>query len=738
MRLRIALALPLLLCLLPAPSRAVDGEWFHVDRFRFAPGRGDLVVVHDSRRDRMVVFGGFDSDDNQYYGDVWALQKGTNPYWTQLAANGAGPSARKNAAGIYDPVRDRLIIFGGWTGSQTVNDVWAIPLDGSGSWVQLFPDGTPPGPRLGHSAIYDPVNDQMVIFGGNDGSNFYRDTWALSLSGGPPVWSQLALSGQTPEWRYGHTAVYDSRRHRMLLFGGFGGPMFQGENIWFQDTWALPLDSSAPWESLAVSGPLPRARAFHIATYDSTSDRLLTTLGGVAPIYYPAGDTLWSLTFGPTPTWSFTKPTGSLQGNNPQHYSGAGDRSGNLVLVDGTRGGRMNSGALSYSGTVQWTDISPSVPYPDQNKYAGMVYDLVNDRLLWTVICGQYESWKLDLEPEPHWTKLTNSIASAPCGNGTLIAYDSLGSQVFDYYGGGSADPFVGAVTPGGVFWGKPTPSGTLPFGGTPTFNSTDNSLYVYNSGNNVFSRFNPSTAVWTQLFPSGPFPPTGSGETQVYDPLRNRILLFGGSGLGSTVYAIQFSPSLSWGPLTTSGSPKAFSGARAIYDALRDRLVVYGGSGENEVWELSLGGTPTWRKLVIQGLFPPLSSPFYVMAVPSRDRMMFGTMDSITQDIWYVNFLSGTQVGVPGSPRPSLAIQAAGTNPVSQAVALSFSIPTSDPANLTVMDVRGRVLWSRDVGPLGAGYHRVSVDASLSTGVYFAHLRQSGRSATLKFVRVP
>ena len=33
--------------------------------------------------------------------------------------------------------------------------------------------------REGHSAVYDPVRDRMIVFGGRDGSAYLDDVWLL-------------------------------------------------------------------------------------------------------------------------------------------------------------------------------------------------------------------------------------------------------------------------------------------------------------------------------------------------------------------------------------------------------------------------------------------------------------------------------------------------------------------------------------------------------------------------------
>src|SRR5262249_21973435 len=59
-----------------------------------------------------------------------------------------------------------------------------------GTWLQE----PPPTTREGHSAIYDPVRDRMVVFGGFGGGFYFNhltnDVWALSLTG-RPTWTQL-------------------------------------------------------------------------------------------------------------------------------------------------------------------------------------------------------------------------------------------------------------------------------------------------------------------------------------------------------------------------------------------------------------------------------------------------------------------------------------------------------------------------------------------------------------------
>jgi hypothetical protein len=129
-----------------------------------------------------------------------------------------------------------MVVFGGLGGS-VLNDVWALSLSGTPAWNELSPTGTPPTARDLHTAIYDPVRDRMVVFAGYDDSGDRNDVWALSLSG-PPAWSALTPTSTPPTGRNGHTEIHDPVRGGMIVFGGSGGGY--RNDVW-RLNWGTPV-----------------------------------------------------------------------------------------------------------------------------------------------------------------------------------------------------------------------------------------------------------------------------------------------------------------------------------------------------------------------------------------------------------------------------------------------------------------------------------------------------------------
>jgi hypothetical protein len=98
--------------------------------------------------------------------------------WSLIAGSGTGPLGREGVASVYDAVRDRIIVFGGIGNGIGFEDVWSLGLGETAVWSELHPLDGAPAAREGSGGIYDPIRESMVFFGGS----ILNDTWALAWS----------------------------------------------------------------------------------------------------------------------------------------------------------------------------------------------------------------------------------------------------------------------------------------------------------------------------------------------------------------------------------------------------------------------------------------------------------------------------------------------------------------------------------------------------------------------------
>lgn len=246
---------------------------------------------------------------------------------------GAGPhpEPRVDGAIVYDSAEGRVLMFGGSASAGVSNDLWSYSL-AQRRWTELRPDGDKPPARLGHTAVFDTVRRQMLIFGGQ-ASGFFNDTWAYDLARNR--WSRLAAGGGAgPSRRYGHSGIYDAARDRMIVSHGFTDA---GR---FDDTWALDL-STGTWRDISPARGRPLRRCLHHAAYDAAGQQMLLYGGcasGAGPC--PLGD-LWSFDL---VAGGWTELTGSGRRPPPRdHYGLAFDSVRRRMVVFGGAGpGNLN------------------------------------------------------------------------------------------------------------------------------------------------------------------------------------------------------------------------------------------------------------------------------------------------------------------------------------------------------------------------------------------------------------
>jgi hypothetical protein len=201
------------------------------------------------------------------------------------------------ASAVYDSANNRMIVFGGTSTAcgfpgNLATGVWVLSnangLGGTLTWTQLSPTGSAPLDRLVHTAVYDPTNNRMIVFGGLAASGgLVNDVWVLSNAnglGGTPTWTQLTPGGAVTPIRDFHSAVYDPGTNKMIVFGGANiaatpaNPCFYSNDVWVLSN-ANGLGGTPTWTQLAPTGGPPEQRAVHTAVFNSATNRM-TIFGG--------------------------------------------------------------------------------------------------------------------------------------------------------------------------------------------------------------------------------------------------------------------------------------------------------------------------------------------------------------------------------------------------------------------------------------------------------------------------
>lgn len=322
---------------------------------------------------------------------VWGGTQTIQGIWVPLFPGGTAPASRWGMLSVYDATNQQMVLYAGIGGtwSQAVNpynDTWILSLTpGSETWAQLLTDAVGPtcaspigtvNCRFWHDGVFDPVNNQLVIFGGRGGAGtvWFNDAWALPLTGSP-TWTQLTPGGLTPPGRAQFQAAYDATNARMLLFGGlsYNGSTF----TYYNDTQALTLGSSPAWSQLTTTSD-PTGRCTHSVAYDPVSGRILVHAGddGISTVFL---DDSYSLDLG-TNTWTQQAQGPALRAAHKACTDAAGKQ---MLIFGGGNSTTLFNDVISYNFvTDTWVSI-PCSGTPPQTRYDhSVIWDSTNKQLI--------------------------------------------------------------------------------------------------------------------------------------------------------------------------------------------------------------------------------------------------------------------------------------------------------------------------------------------------------------------
>jgi hypothetical protein len=571
------------------------------------------------------------------------------------------------------------------------------PSANAQSWTLLGPPS-----RHSHSAVWDPISSQMIIFGGLETftNTDLNDVWvgktSTSLS---DSFSALSPTGTAPQGRYGHVATYDSNSNRMTVFGGgLGLPGPCANDVWIL-TGANGRSAVPNWISVTPSGPLPGARIYSGGAYDPNSNSLIVFGGNNCSTGY--FNDVWVLSNANgeagSPAWTKLVTTGTPPAAR-ESASAIYDSTNNvLTIYAGDAGGSPFGDAWTLSnangngGTPTWTQLSPTGTAPMARTGHTATYDKTTNRM--TIFGGIFsgvtltDTWVLTfangIGGTPAWSMIPTQ-GTAPSLAYHSAVYDSRLDNLYVFAGLSSADKLstndhafalggANGVSSKGFKWFLGGPP--VRYGQSAFYDSVTNGMFVFagqHSGTLTFndywelgSAIGSANLNWVHLNPAGVLPSVRFGQTGLYDSVSNRFMVFGGATGTSTnclndYHILQNANTkggaMMWGTLTLSGTPPAARTRQAsVYVASSNQIIIFGGYSckntyFNDVWILSnandQGAQPSWKQLHTFGTAPTARQSASAIYDPSSNSLIVYGGDkggAPTGDIWILSHANGT-----------------------------------------------------------------------------------------------
>ncbi len=504
-------------------------------------------------------------------------------------------------------------------------------------------------PLDNHRMVYDSKRKKVVLFGGIENQRFTDQTWEFDGE----VWSNRTFP-VAPGRRAGHQMVFDSVRGVTVLFGGDSGTEL------LNDTWEF---DGLVWTKLEpVTSPTPRKGP--AMAYDSTRRRIVLFGGS-------AGSTELD------DTWVFDGATWTqlvTSGPTPRvNASLAFDTSRNrLVLVGGSKMVDV------FDDTWELVDATwqqSAATLPDLGSHQ-LVYDSVNHAIVLvaspdigtqtTVLTYQGTSWT------------ARPLASAPLKRSEpATAFDTTDGTLIMF--GGRVQRRLDSTIPVDDTWTWVVTDTTWVQGplGTSERPQTGEGAFAFDSARGkavvvggIDSDSIPDEAAsQTWEFDGRAWraaPEFGSGvmsQAMTYDSQRQVLLLFGGtptrdSYLSATGQLRSFN-GLSWTNIPADPSPPPRAEHAMVYDLVNKKTILFGGvvnvasqTFENraDTWEFNQAGE--WHEVGLTTRPSPRRK--HAMAYDARRKrvVLFGgissrpgeRMSTLLNDTWEFDGTAWTQ----------------------------------------------------------------------------------------------
>lgn len=356
----------------------------------FVPGTG------------IVLFGG--KTGGTAHSDTWIYRDGI---WTSPPQSTMAPSQRHLATMVYDTVRQRIVMFGGYAAvGGLLDETWEYDVQAQ-QWAPIAPATRPPK-RMEHAMVFMPGRNVVVLFGGNNGSGSLGDTWEYNGS----TWTER-LPGPTPPPGRSRAMMATNGTGRAILLGG--ARFASGGTSELDDLWEL--DGTNPTVSRWTDAtPRFSPRGGSPLAYDSVRGNVVTTRGSETWLFDDE-----------RATWE--QADVSSVGERGAHGTAYDDARDRVVVFGGFRPGAFVEETMTWDGATWTLHTGPgpstrSVPALAYHAGDGVV--VMFGGVLATGV-HDFETW----EWNGSWSQVTS--AQVPSVLAPAMAYDHACKQIVMY-----------------------------------------------------------------------------------------------------------------------------------------------------------------------------------------------------------------------------------------------------------------------------------------------------------------
>jgi hypothetical protein len=190
------------------------------------PARLSANLVYDSRRKRVIMFGG-GLRPNEWLKDAWAWNSGD---WQQL---GPAPDVQYLTNVAYDAQRDEIVTYI-WPGGYAWEPRTMWLFDGT-TWrsIQVGRESDLP---TNAPLAYDGRLGKIVMFGEQFSVDALLPPGPATWTWDGKAWTKVCVGGPVGR-RYYPLTTYDSKRGRLVLLGGYTLPTGNPPLSWPDDVW---------------------------------------------------------------------------------------------------------------------------------------------------------------------------------------------------------------------------------------------------------------------------------------------------------------------------------------------------------------------------------------------------------------------------------------------------------------------------------------------------------------------